>query len=666
MSLSKILDKIITKICHKENTTKNTYNLQELFSYKATINLENKVDIIIPIYNGYDYLTNLFDGIKSNTDLNYRLIVINDKSSDLRVLPLLNNYQEIFGSKMLLVNNEENLGFVKTINKGLSLAKENVIILNSDVIVPKNWASRLLEPIIKNDKVASVTPFSNAATIFSLPQNNFDNDFNEDLEQVNNKIQNINLPAGSLKFPTGVGFCMAMNKKTIKEIGGLDEIFEKGYAEENDWCQRAIKRGYINTIAPNLFVWHKHGGSFNNKEKQDLLKSHLKILKKRYPNYSKSIKNLLKDGKYLSIRFWAELLYINAVAKTTEIWFDHICGGGTETYTFNKINELKNETLIIRIQNGWNNNFTISYYYKEYKNKIIINSLLDIEVMLKQLIPDLIVVNNLATYKNIYETLNFIKKIKSDIGTKISFRAHDLQFICPSIRMINSEHKYCYCTDTKICQNCFKQFKKLPISIDNIEEWQKNWFNFLNDIVDEIIVFSNSTKKILLTFCPNTENKISVIPHSVTPLRKVTIEKHDKINICILGKITIDKGALIIKEIDKLLPQYPKLNIKVLGNVKGSIRRHLKNVKVLGKYKVANLSNLIEKEQIDIVFIPSVWPETFSYTTAEAMSMGLPVACFDIGAPAERVKENNSGCVINNIDAKDALDTILQYFEQNL
>lgn len=280
MSLSKILDKIITKICHKENTTKNTYNLQELFSYKATINLENKVDIIIPIYNGYDYLTNLFDGIKSNTDLNYRLIVINDKSSDLRVLPLLNNYQEIFGSKMLLVNNEENLGFVKTINKGLSLAKENVIILNSDVIVPKNWTSRLLEPIIKNDKVASVTPFSNAATIFSLPQNNFDNDFNEDLEQVNNKIQNINLPAGSLKFPTGVGFCMAMNKKTIKEIGGLDEIFEKGYAEENDWCQRAIKRGYINTIAPNLFVWHKHGGSFNNKEKQDLLKSHLKILKK--------------------------------------------------------------------------------------------------------------------------------------------------------------------------------------------------------------------------------------------------------------------------------------------------------------------------------------------------------------------------------------------------
>lgn len=46
----------------------------------------------------------------------------------------------------------------------------------------------------------------------------------------------------------------------------------------------------------------------------------------------------------------------------------------------------------------------------------------------------------------------------------------------------------------------------------------------------------------------------------------------------------------------------------------------------------------MENNNIDIVFIPSIWPETFSYTTSEAMMMGLPVACFDMCAPAERVK----------------------------
>ena len=44
------------------------------------------------------------------------------------------------------------------------------------------------------------------------------------------------------------------------------------------------------------------------------------------------------------------------------------------------------------------------------------------------------------------------------------------------------------------------------------------------------------------------------------------------------------------------------------------------------------------EEDIDLFFIPSIWPETFSYTTSEIMSMHMPVAVFPIGAPVERVK----------------------------
>lgn len=75
-------------------------------------------------------------------------------------------------------------------------------------------------------------------------------------------------------MPTGVGFCMGMNLKAIQEVGLLDEEnFGKGYGEENDWCQRAIAAGYENVHVDNLFVYHKHGGSFPSEEKQRLLKS---------------------------------------------------------------------------------------------------------------------------------------------------------------------------------------------------------------------------------------------------------------------------------------------------------------------------------------------------------------------------------------------------------
>jgi glycosyltransferase involved in cell wall biosynthesis len=54
-----------------------------------------------------------------------------------------------------------------------------------------------------------------------------------------------------------------------------------------------------------------------------------------------------------------------------------------------------------------------------------------------------------------------------------------------------------------------------------------------------------------------------------------------------------------------------------------------------------------------------VWPETFSYVTEEAMDMGLPIACFDLGAPAERVRGYAKGVVIERIDARAALDAML-------
>ena len=69
----------------------------------------------------------------------------------------------------------------------------------------------------------------------------------------------------------------------------------------------------------------------------------------------------------------------------------------------------------------------------------------------------------------------------------------------------------------------------------------------------------------------------------------------------------------------------------------------------------------MEKNNIDIVFIASIIPETFSYTTAETISMGLPVACFNLGAQAEFVKQYSHGLIIGKNEAKYALDEIVRF-----
>lgn len=56
--------------------------------------------------------------------------------------------------------------------------------------------------------------------------------------------------------------------------------------------------------------------------------------------------------------------------------------------------------------------------------------------------------------------------------------------------------------------------------------------------------------------------------------------------------------------------------------------------------------------------IPSIWPETFSYTTSEAILLGYPVVCFDLGAPAERIRAFDCGMVVEDVSAEGMLGAL--------
>ena len=65
----------------------------------------------------------------------------------------------------------------------------------------------------------------------------------------------------------------------------------------------------------------------------------------------------------------------------------------------------------------------------------------------------------------------------------------------------------------------------------------------------------------------------------------------------------------------------------------------------LNEYERSQLPDLVEQQQIDVFFLTSIWPETFSFTCSEIISMDVPLICFDMGAPAERTKQYDKGLV---------------------
>jgi glycosyltransferase involved in cell wall biosynthesis len=77
----------------------------------------------------------------------------------------------------------------------------------------------------------------------------------------------------------------------LDEFGLLDEVYGRGYNEENDLILRANRCGYQAALANHAFVYHIGEMSFNASDspKQELEAKNSGILIERYPEYPRSI-----------------------------------------------------------------------------------------------------------------------------------------------------------------------------------------------------------------------------------------------------------------------------------------------------------------------------------------------------------------------------------------
>ena len=194
----------------------------------------------------------------------------------------------------------------------------------------------------------------------------------------------------------------------------------------------------------------------------------------------------------------------------------------------------------------------------------------------------------------------------------------------------------------------------------DIYAWRREWGTLL-ELSDTIICFSNSSKELLLRAYKELDrDKIEITPHQVSPLDPVTPPlKANKsyTTIGILGAINQAKGAEVIEELARTIDaRNLPIKIVLIGEISKNISSD--SFLVTGRYQREDLPQLVLKHEIDIFLIPSVCPETFSYTTQEIMMMEMPVMVFDLGAPAERVVNYSQGYIIDEINPVAILETI--------
>lgn len=227
--------------------------------------MSEPVDVIIPVYRGAAETRRCIDSaLASRYATPCEMVVVDDASPEPEIVAYLDALAA--SGRITLLRNAENLGFVRSVNRAMALhASRDVVLLNSDTEVANDWLDRLRAAAYREPAVATVTPLSNNATICSYPFEGWNAGVpgTLGLDALDRLVAGAN--AGRvLELPTGVGFCMFIRREALRRFGLFDaERFGRGYGEENDFCMRALKSGWRNLLAADVFVFHEGSVSFS-------------------------------------------------------------------------------------------------------------------------------------------------------------------------------------------------------------------------------------------------------------------------------------------------------------------------------------------------------------------------------------------------------------------
>lgn len=634
------------------NQTNNQTHLSDLIKYvdtqqKTKFHSENikSATVVIPVYNGVEHLEKLIPSLIKNTPDYVNIIIIDDCSPDKKTINFLEKLKE--NNRFSIYRNKQNLGFVKSTNKAMSLVKTRYAIwLNSDTVVPEFWLERLLSQFNDYDKIATITPFTNSGVIFSFPNFGQDNKLPMSFEKLDSGFQKIQSNISINSTYSGTGFCMAIDMNCWHDVGELDyDAFGKGYGEENDWCFRAGRKGYKHLLAPNLFVWHRHGGTFLSEEKQQLCQSHQMILKERYSDEMTNIvPDFFANDPWQDYRNMAALLCCNKnpilvidLKKKSED------KSGAIDYRYNMIKELQDsghDVIMLEYVRNSENNWYISPVSVSENIYIKLKELSDIKLLFNILNIKQIVINNFATLNSVENTIDVLFEIKQQYNPKITYKFHDHLSICPSFFLLNSDGINCehfYKTDK--CKECLKNNIFKTLARFEIEPWRQSWSKLFS-CIDEFHLFSEYTLNKIKQVYPSVADKCIIKEH--TPLFSDNYTKYtqpdinDKLNIAFVGAFYHEKGANHFIELANM-HKNSNLNFYIIGTDNPTLSHN--NIKHLCGYTRDELGKILTENNIHAVVYSSIGNETFSYTAQELMILNVPFVCFNNGAHAERIRK---------------------------
>lgn len=241
-----------------------------------------KVTVIIPNYNGKQYIRECLDSLSGQCAGKVPVIVVDNGSTDGSQDIVRDGYPWV-----VQICLDRNYGFSRAVNEGIRASgTEFVILLNNDTRVAEDFVERLLDAIQTDSRIFSCQAQMRRMDMPELLDSAGDfycalgwaiaRGKNRPCRDYGRAAKIFSACAGAAIYRTSI----------LDQIGLFDEA-HFAYLEDVDLGYRARIAGFYNSYAPRAVVWHKgsasSGSRYNRFKVSHAAQNNLYLLYKNMP-----------------------------------------------------------------------------------------------------------------------------------------------------------------------------------------------------------------------------------------------------------------------------------------------------------------------------------------------------------------------------------------------